>query len=191
MEKINVFYCIKLIRSNGERGWLIDGPEGIRIALEVHSDITQFETEKQATEFIKEKRLERNGIKAYVRTNQELIAEEQKLGTEYISAIEEPVYYCENHKGEKLFYDSKEEVYFFKEMGEFGHPIWNSEEAMRTFISEMKFQQLAIIMVKMTGKNQKEKKLIQVYGMQKNADGIMGEGKHIDIPDGEEHKFIN
>ena len=75
------FYCIKLISKDGKRGWLIDRPDGIQIYTGgVTSDITQFETEQDAYKFIRERKLERKGVKAYVRTNQELLDESTKEG---------------------------------------------------------------------------------------------------------------
>lgn len=178
------FYYIKLIRSDGTRGWLIDRPTGIEVCVGgVTSDITQFETEQDAYKFIRERKLERGGVKAYVRTNQELLDESIKSGVAGVSAVplDKPTYHLENQKGEKCFYDSAKEVYFFKQIGSFGFPVWYDEESIRRFAKEMKFQQPTIFMVKHLGKDKEEKTLIQVYGAKKNADGTMGEPEQIDI----------
>ena len=186
-------YCIKLIYKDGTRGWLIDRPTGIEICVGgVMSDITLFETEQDANKFIRERKLERSGVKAYVRTNQELLDEVSKDGSAGMSSVplDKPIYHLENQKGEKCFYDSTKEVYFFKTMGEFGFPVWYDEESIRRFAKDMKFQQGAIFMVKHLGKDKEEKTLIQVYGSKKNPDGTMGEPEQIDI-EGENKEVKN
>jgi hypothetical protein len=182
------FYCIRLIREDGTRGWLIDSPEGIKLAVGgVHSDITQFATEQDALKFIRDRKLERKGIKAYVRTNQELLETITKIGERGASVVTKPIYHLENEKGEKLFYDSKMDAYYFKEMGDIGCGVWETEELARLFVKEYKFQESMIFLVKRF-KAEREKKLIQVYGSKKNPDGTMSEPEHIDIQEGTEWK---
>ena len=180
------FYCIRLINKDGTRGWLIDRPSGIEICIGgVMSDITQFDTEQDALKFIRERKVERGGAKAYVRTRQELMDESIKEGSPGISTADKPVYHLENHKGEKLFYDSKMEAYYFKAMGEFGYPCWQSEEQVRALVKGAEFEASAIFVVKHWGKGQREKTLIQVYGAKTNPDGTMGEPEHIEIKPGD------
>lgn len=184
METKNTFYCIKLINSSGERGWLWDSPDGIKIIKGgLHSDITQFETEKDALNFIRERKLERSGIKAYVRTNQEIIEESQKVETKGISMMDKPMFHLENQKGEKCFYDSKREVYFFKQIGEFGCPVWDDEKKLIEFVRTSEFQEGMIFLIK-HDKGKKQRKLIQAYGKKK---GEEVEPEHIQI-DGDEWK---
>lgn len=177
MKTENIFYCVKLINSNGERGWLWDSPDGIKIIKGLHSDITQFETEKDALNFIRERKLERKGIKAYVRTSQEIIDESEIVETKGISTTDKPLFHLENQKGWKCFYDSKIDGYFFKEMGEFGHPIWYDEESITKFVKACEFQEGMIFIIKKE-KNKKQRKLIQAYG---KLQGEEGEPKHIQI----------
>ncbi len=181
------FYCIKLISKDGtKRGWLIDRPHGIEICVGgVISDITQFSTEQDALKFIRERKIERNGIKAYVRTNLELMDESIKDGATGISTMptDKETYHLENHLGDKLFYDSKIEAYYFKKMGDFGFPVWEKEEHVRAIVKEAKFQQAMIFMVKNLGGKQ-EKTAIQVYGKKKNPDGTSGEFEHIELEAG-------
>lgn len=89
------FYVIKLINHNGERGYLIDSPDGIKIVTGgVHTDITQFETEKAASCFIREKKIERRGVKAYIRSNTDMINDAQIVENHGISRFEQiPVLY--------------------------------------------------------------------------------------------------
>lgn len=185
------FYCIKLINnSTGARGWLIDRPNGIEICVgAVTSDITQFDTQEDALNFIRERKIERGGIKAYVRTSSELLDESIESGDKGVRAIptEVPIYYLENHKGEKCFYDSKMEAYYFKKI-DAGYPCWNNEEHLRLFVKEARFEQPMIYMVKQSGKDKKEKIPIQAYGCRKNPDGTMGEPEQIEIKAGDEIK---
>jgi len=182
------FYCIKLIQKDGIRGWLIDSPRGIEISVGgATTDITQFETEQDALKFIRERKVERGGVKAYVRTNQELIQEYADSGVKGMSAVpkDKAIYYLENHKGEKLFWDSKMEVYYFKNMGDVGYCAFDEEEQARVFVKEYKFQQSMIFMVKHFSKDNFEKIPIQVYGSKKNPDGTMGEPEHIELKAGD------
>ena len=182
------FYCIRLINKDGTRGWLIDRPNGIEICIGgAISDITQFNTEQDALKFIIDRKIERNGVKAYVRTNQEILETIDKIGEKGVSVMDKPMYYLENQKEEKCFYDSKREVYFFKKMGDFGYPVWDSQESVRRFAKEMKFEQSLMFMVK-HDKGKRKRTLIQVYGCRKKEDGTMGEPEYIDIKEGDDYK---
>lgn len=184
METKNTFYFIKLINKDGARGWLYDSPDGIKIITGgVHSDITQFETEKDALDFIREKKLERKGIKAYVRTNQELIDEIKIIETKGASVMDKPMFHLENQDGKKCYYDSKIEGYFFKEMGDFGFPIWDDEQKLTEFVKVAEFQEGMIFIIKHE-KEKKQRKLIQAYGKKQ---GEIGEPQHIPI-EGDEWK---
>lgn len=183
METQNTFYCIKLINSNGERGWLWDSPEGIKIIKGFHSDITQFETEKDTLNFIRYKKLERKGVKAYVRTNQDIVEEIQRIESKGASMVDKPLFHLENQKGWKCFFDSKIDGYFFKEMGDFGMPIWYDEESITKFVQASEFQEGMIFLIK-KDKGKKQRKLIQAYG---KLQGEKGEPKHIPI-EGDEWK---
>lgn len=183
METENTFYFIKLINSNGERGWLWNSPEGIKIIKGLHSDITQFESEKDALNFIREKKLERKGVKAYVRTNQDIMEEIQKIESKGASMVDKPLFHLENQNGKKCFYDSKIEGYFFKQMGDFGFPIWYDEESITKFVRKAEFQEGMIFLIK-KDKGKKERKLIQAYGRKQDEEG---EPKHIQI-EGDEWK---
>lgn len=182
METSASFYCIKLINSNGERGWLWDSPDGIKIIQGgLTSDITQFQTEKEALNFIREKKLERKGVKAYVRTNQEIIEEVQKVENRGVSRMKNPMFHLENQDGKKCFYDSKQDAYFFKEMGDFGYPVWDDEERLRDFVVLAQFKEGMIFLIKHE-KGKKQKKLIQAYG---KLNGVDGPPQHMPISGGD------
>jgi hypothetical protein len=135
------FYVIKVINNRtGERGYVIDSKEGIMIADGFHINTTQFETEKEARQFIKDRKLERGGFTAHIRSNQDVMKEE-KGGN--LKPAEKDVFYIENELGEKLFYDSKEEGYFYK-MGDAGYPCWFSEVDIKRFIEAYKLDDAII-----------------------------------------------
>ncbi len=174
----STFYCIKLINSVGERGWLYDSPQGIKIIKGgLHADITQFETEKDASNFIRERKLERRGVRALVRTNQDIIEESQKDGIIGVSESDKPMFYLENETGKKCFYDSGLEGYYFKEMGDTGFPIWHDEETITEFVRLAEFEEPMVFLVKMY-KGEKQRKLIQAYC---TIEGNPGQAEYIHI----------
>lgn len=182
MEQKPAFYCIKLINRDGTRGWLFDGPKGISVITGgFHSDITQFDNFAAANNFIRERKIERRGTKAFVRSNLELMEECQgKEGGSLVPA-KSYFYHLENHKGEKCFYDSTKEVYFFKQMGEAGFPVWYDENQVRSFVKLMKFEQSQIFLVKHEMNDKPTITLIQAYGCRKKEDGTLSEPEYFDF----------
>ena len=175
---MDIFWVIKVINKDGTRGYIMDTPKGLMIITNgIAADVTQFKTYQDAQQFIRDRKIERRGVKAYIRDSNDLIKDEV-VG---ISSQNTSIYHLENHKEEKCFYDSAKEVYFFKTMGDVGYPVWNDEKAIRLFVKEMKFQQSGIYMVKHDGKKALEKKLIQVFGSKKGEDGVLSEPEHIEI----------
>ena len=114
-------------------------------------------------------------MKAYVRTNQDIIAEAKIIENKGISIMNKPMFHLENQKGDKCFYDSKREVYFFKQIGDVGFPVWDNEEKLIEFVRVAEFQEGMIFLIK-SDKGEKQKKLVQVYGKKQGEDG---EPKHI------------
>ncbi len=175
---METFWVIKTINKDGTRGYVMDTPQGIIIIQNgVTAEVTQFKTYQDAQQFIRERKIERQGIKAYIRDNNDLMKDEN---LSYVTASK-PVYHLENQKGEKLYYESRNETYFFK-MVDVGYPIFNAEKQCREFVKHYEFQQSQIFMVKHSGKDiPEERTLIQVYGTQKKEDGTMEEPKHYEI----------
>lgn len=133
MEK---FFCIKVINKNGERGYVIDGPDGILISTGwVVSDIAKFPTYYDAQQFMREKKLENNQVKAYIRDNEDLMRDEKGSG---VSPMEKDMFYLENEKGERAFYHTKEDGYYFQK-GVVGSCVWESEKQCQEFIKGMEF----------------------------------------------------
>ncbi len=130
---MDTFYVIKLINNNtGVRGYVIDTPKGIMISTEgIVSDITQFKTYQDAQAFMREKKLERGGVKAYIRDNGDLMKEMSE--TKGISPMKTDMFYLENMAMEKLFYDAKQEGYYFDKR-DVGYCVWQTEEQLLEFV---------------------------------------------------------
>lgn len=129
------FYVIKLIQPDRKRGYVIDSPKGILISTSgLHPDVTQFPTYSDAYHFIRENKLERKGVKAYIRDNNDLIEEEKSSITPATSNM----FYLENDKGEKAFYDAKHEGYYFQNR-DAGYCFWDDEEQLKLFLQDMQF----------------------------------------------------
>ncbi len=133
---MDTFYVIKLINNNtGVRGYVIDTPEGIMISTNgIVSDITQFKTYQDAQAFMRERKLERGGIKAYIRDNGDLMKEMGEI--KGISTMQTDMFYLENLAGEKCFYDAKEEAYYFDKQ-DVGYCVWRTEDEMYAFKEQM------------------------------------------------------
>lgn len=138
----NLFYIIKLIKPDGEYGYVIDGKNGIALSVgAMHIDVTQFTSQYEAQKFINKNKLEKNGVKARIRSNQDLMEEEKGNG---LKPVSKTLFYLENKQGEKCFYDSKEEGYYF-ENREHGYCVWNTEADIKNFCDNMPFPERPII----------------------------------------------
>ena len=105
------FYVVYVIAQGGDKGYVCMNPEGIKIVVGgVTNAITQFTTFKEAKEFIREHKLEKNGLRAYIRTNQDLIDMHSSDFVTYADAL----YYLETEDGHKMFYDTGSKQYFFR-----------------------------------------------------------------------------
>ncbi len=111
------FYVIKIINKRGERGYLIDSPDGYKIALEaVTGDVANFGTFEEAATFIRKNRLENNGCKAYVLSNEDLLNEKPTgiVNAEQLGKKKEELYFLETDKGMRLCYYARTQDYYFK-----------------------------------------------------------------------------
>ena len=105
------FFIIKLITGDNRRGYVIDGAEGIMISVDaLVSDVKRFNTEKAARIFIKDRKLERQGTRAFIRSNKDLMTENESG----VKPLVGDVYYFETESGEKICYDPKTEYYLDK-----------------------------------------------------------------------------
>lgn len=130
------FFVIKVVNKDREKGYVIDRPDGISIITNGFTDITQFKTWKEAYRFIRDKKLEKNGIKAYIISNQDLMEEEKN--NSQIKVVNKIMYYLEDFTGRKLFYSTHDEDYYFDNR-ENGYCVFETEEQINRFIKQMIF----------------------------------------------------
>ncbi len=146
---MDAFYVIKLINNNtGVRGYVIDTPKGIMISTGgIVSDVTQFKTYQDAQLFIRGRKLERSGIKAYIRDNGDLMKDMGETGG--ASPMQSDMFYLENMAGEKCFYDAKLEGYYFDKQ-DVGYCVWQTEEQLLEFVDSYagKFEETGKLFVK-------------------------------------------
>lgn len=135
------FYVIKLIAKNGNRGYLIDGPKEILISDGVTAAIKQFKSYQDAQQFLRDRKVERNGIKAYIRDNEDLMKEEVANGAKI---MENDMFYLENEEGKKCFYDTQQKGYFF-DSPDVGYCVWYTEEQVSSFVKSMEFDERTFI----------------------------------------------
>jgi hypothetical protein len=127
MDKMDKIYFIKILLPSGGRGYIIDTSKGIIIATNENiANITSFKSYQDAQQFIRERKIERRGVKAYIRDNQDLIKEG------FAKPVEKEMFFLENSTGEKLFYDSANECYYY-DKASFGYCVWDSVEQLERF----------------------------------------------------------
>ncbi len=133
---MDTFYVIKVINNNtGVRGYIIDTPKGITVSAGgINGNVTQFKTYQDAQAFIRERKLESGGVKAYIRDNSDIMKEVGEL--KGLSTLKTDAYYLEDKDGNKCFYDAKEEGYYFDKQ-DVGYCFWRTENEMQGFKEAM------------------------------------------------------
>ncbi len=136
------FYVIKLVNEKtGANGFVIDSPDGIILANEYVIEVKQFHSHTQARQFIFDNKLEQKRTKAYIRSSEDLMDEG---GAKNLKPLQGEVFYIEDEEGYKLFYDTKEDSYYF-ELREVGQCCWHSKSDTEKFIEAMQFDCKTII----------------------------------------------
>lgn len=114
-----------LVNKFNERGFVKDmrGSYGVTTGIIISPDIKQFGSYAHAQEFLIRENCERDGTRAYIYDNDDLL----KM-VEAVSAhdITKPVYAIQNPLGERLQYSAQLEGYFFLEKGADSFSVWNS-----------------------------------------------------------------
>lgn len=142
MSKEN-FYYIKLINvRNGERGFVTENDKGEVLLSDEFNQVTkQFPTYQEAQKYVRENKLERKGMTAHIRDNDDLMREANmpNSGTKNMKSIDEnqEVYVLVNEAGQRCFFDSKKK-YYFKD-GEVGAICFFSMEQVNEFFTKVKF----------------------------------------------------
>ena len=130
------FYVIKLFNSrSGSRGYLAETPKGIVISDVLYTNTKQFVSEKEARQYIKENKLERQGVSAHVRSNEDLIADGH-IGTPLDKNKE--LWTAMDLSGAYVFFDAGKTEYYF-ERRDVGYCIWYDEKSVNEFIEKMQF----------------------------------------------------
>lgn len=142
MEK---FFCIKLIKKDGTRGYVTEcePPAPFVISINgVASNVMKFNTFTDANTFIKRHKIQNNQVKAYIRDNEDLMKDEQGSGISFLG--EKEMWYVENAEGQKLFYTKKEDGYYFSSE-KLGFCVWDNYVLLQMFIKEQRFDERVII----------------------------------------------
>lgn len=142
MSKEN-FYYIKLINTrSGERGFVTENNKGEVLLSDEFNQVTkQFPTYQEAQKYIREHKLERKGMTAHIRDNDDLMREANmpNSGITNMKRVDQykDVYVLVNDKGQRCFFDSQK-GYYFKD-GEVGSVCFFSMQEVDEFFTKVKF----------------------------------------------------
>lgn len=142
MSKEN-FYYIKLINTrSGERGFVTENNKGEVLLSDEFNQVTkQFPTYQEAQKYIREHKLERKGMTAHIRDNDDLMREANmpNSGITNMKRVDEhkEVYVLVNEIGQRCFFDSQK-GYYFKD-GEVGSVCFFSMQQVDEFFTKVKF----------------------------------------------------
>lgn len=137
------FYAIKLVNTKtGKSGYLRENAKGgIDMMFGPTHDFTQFKTYQKAQHYLRGKNIEKAGIKAYIKNNEDMMRE-LAADPNYVP-MKSDMFCIENQDGLKLFYSSILEIYHF-DTPNVGFCAWTSEEAALDFNEEYKFKDVSI-----------------------------------------------
>lgn len=105
-------------------------------------NLMQFETHASAEKFMKDHKLERSGMKGFIK-------DQDDLKKEFGDLMNRVMFYIENEKKEKLFSQPKlgKVGYFFKE-GDEGYVVWYTREEAQSVVDYFKMKNVEIKPVK-------------------------------------------
>lgn len=127
------FYSIKLISLHG-RGYIMPAKKGYVLSENHCDECMKFPSPKEAFEFIKKNRVEKNGFKAFVRNSDEIESELAKSKASH--GLMRGEYKIVNEKGENAHYSKKHERYFFHEKEE-GCAAWYDKPSVKEFVQKI------------------------------------------------------
>ncbi len=126
------FYCILAINKNtGKRGYVIETPMGIAVSDDFVAACKNFATYQEAQEFISSKKIERRGITAYIRDNNDIIKENK----DKLIKAPKDVYFITKGDGEYIHYSANE--YYFRK-GKVGACCWYNYEEVKKAIEAVR-----------------------------------------------------
>jgi len=137
------FYYIKIINTrNGERGFICE-KDGQLLVSDQFTGITKtFPTYQDAQKYMREHKLERGGVTAHIRDNEDLIREASMpnsgMGNVKPVSGHQDVYVLINDIGQRCFFDTSKSEYYFKD-GEVGCIAFFSMEQVDEFFTKVKF----------------------------------------------------
>ncbi len=134
------FFIIKVVAPGGKIGFVIRDNEGIKISDMPVADMKTFPNAANARTFIKLNSIERNGIRASVISNHDVMKED----FETVATVNGTMYYLENEAGEKICYSAEERGYYF-EAKEYEYCMWNTKKKLQDFIAAMQFPEPVFI----------------------------------------------
>lgn len=131
------YYCIKLISiSQSKRGYVFQSKtKGINLAENFADYCLKFPTVKEAKNFIKDNKLEKNGFSSFIRSNSEIDVENERLKLK--SGINRGCFKIINELGLNAFYDTKKQQYYFSKE-EDGCASWHDKSSVRDYVTKMK-----------------------------------------------------
>ncbi len=138
---MNKIYFIEVTNLKKETGFVYESGKEVHIALGgIDARITQYKSWDFANRRIRQLGLNANGATAKVVSNQEVI--DRKVNGLTLATTHKIIYWLENNKGEKLFYDTKNQGYLF-EKGDVGYCIWWDEllQELKDFVKLMNFDE--------------------------------------------------
>lgn len=138
--KQDIFYYIKLINTrNGKRGFVGEKNGEVVISDQFFQATKMFPSYQDAQKYMREKKLERRGMTAHIRDNNDLIKEAQmpNSGISNMKPASGDVFVVVNSVGQRCFYDP-EEGYYFKD-GEVGSCAFFSQKEVDDFIVKLNF----------------------------------------------------
>lgn len=136
------FYCILLINnSTGLRGYVLTDGDKILVSTGGAYDVRtrQFNTYQDAQQFIRDKKLERQGIKAYIRDDSDVMKEATNVRPSTTA-----MYYIEDMIGRKLYWNTQNNIYEFRHV-DIGYPVWPSRQECEEAVRKLNFDFEVII----------------------------------------------
>lgn len=106
------FYLIFVILKNKNRGFLAFDKGVMSLYQNVNKDLIRFDTFQDATDFIRQNKLNNNGNRAYVKSNEDIMCENK---ADLLSFPKDTnLFYLEDADGRKVMYDSISKGYYLQ-----------------------------------------------------------------------------
>jgi hypothetical protein len=130
------FYVIRVVNTkNSQRGFVMEVNGEIKIVLDALTpQVSQFSTPRQAMDFIKKHKIEKNGVECLIVNNEELMREMPKG---ILAAKGEQVFYIESQDGKRrIFFDTQTKEYRF-DTKDTGFCCWFDRESAQAFVDDI------------------------------------------------------